>query len=306
MAKTAHLPDIFDEDWFLALHPYYQFFYLFVSARANKAGIWRPNKTSFEKNRNIKIDLDKFLEQVNSVEVHISILPDNTWFLNYHISSNLGNIYNPRYTTMVSALKIAFLSGVPLEWIKGFSDPEKIDKEAIENSYTKKQTMFVSGMPTENIVAPKINNNTERKRETKVKQLKGIVPNFMMPEITYTDRGGSQDIQIELWLDEYDFQAIVENKNIHSSELLNKCVIEFIKDAQEGSFKPAKELQNYFKNWMRSHIPKGPPLTMNSLEDPPTGKTSNGKFGSLKKYQEMKPKVDVTLQEKFKNENNIT
>lgn len=288
MAKQSHDPKIWRQGWFIALPINYKLFYLYISDEVNVAGIWRPDKDNFEKiNSNIKIDLLKFLDIVNEKEMRISVLPDNTWFLNYHISSNLGNIYNPRYAKMVSALKIAFLSGVPLEWIKGFANPEKIDKEAVENSYTQRVTKFVSGLPTENVIAPQ-NKITERHKENKIIRLKGIAPNFAMPEITYVDFGSEQDLEIEMWLKQQEFTAVIEYKNIHSPTMLSGYVQDFIKKVQFTSkLRDVEAISSYFGNWIVQQ-PNGKPLTIKTNADPSPDKIPNGKFGSVKKYQEMK------------------
>lgn len=291
MAKQTHDPRIWRQGWFIALPINYKVLYMFASDHANQAGIWRTDKLYFEElNKGVRIDFDKFLEAVNEHGDHISVLPDNTWFLNYHITSMLGNIYKPRYDKMVKALKIAFLSGVPLEWIKGFTNPDKIDKEAVENSYIQTAIKFTSGLPKENVLAPQHNNTQNNKPETKVKQLNGVAPNFIMPEISYTSFGSEKDAEIETWLEVYSFSEIVKIKNINSPDLLCKYVKEFIESVQLKRFMDVDAISDYFGPWMRPK-PKGADLSLTNGIDPPHSKTSNGKFSSVKKYQDLKSSV---------------
>ena len=62
MAKKVEILGLYDQDWFLALDTVYRDFYHSMIEKVNHAGIWRPNKTTYENNSHDKkkIDLDKF------------------------------------------------------------------------------------------------------------------------------------------------------------------------------------------------------------------------------------------------------
>lgn len=289
MEKQTHDPRIWRQGWFIALPINYKLLFIFAWDNANQAGIWRTDKLYFEElNKDIKkIDFDKFLNAVNKHQIQISVLPDNTWFFNYYITSTLGNIYKSRYDKMIKALKIAFLSGVPLEWIKGFANPEKIDKEAVENSYIQKAIKYVSGLPKDNVLAQKSNTNTEIKPFTVVKHLKGTAPNFILPEISYTSYGGEKYEEIERWFDEYDFSPLIEIKNINSAIPLKKQVQDFLEKLQLRTHMSFDEITKYFANFIRG-MPVGQPLYLHNGTDPPNNKSSNNKFSSIKKYQDLK------------------
>jgi hypothetical protein len=279
MTNKNHAQDVWDQDWFLAMHINHQLFYLFIADKCNVAGIWRPNKTSFERNRSVRIDLEKFLIEVNQIETRITVLPGNIWFLNYHITTKFGNIYKSTYAALVTALKIAFLSGIQLEWIKGFANPENIDREYVVNSYTQRVTKFVSGIPTS---TPVSDTNPQPRTPEKIEvKINGSSPGFMLPKITFLHSGDRQDEIILDWLTSYDFTKVISAYNIRSPEKFKSLIESFVTKARISAKKTGREIADWFGNWI------GKQNISSVIQQPTENKDNNNgtnKFSSIQKF----------------------
>lgn len=282
MLKKRHAPDIWDQDWFIALETNHQMFYLYISDKCNDAGIWRPNKTNFEHNRRIRIDLYKFLDCVNADRQRIFVLPNNIWFIGDYICTYHGNIYKPSNNWMVAALKTALISGVPMEYITGFLNPEAIDVEQIKNSYIQRTTKYAPKTvePVAFTVKPEDATQTE-KGQMRTIRVPGSVPGFILPEIKYSFADDEQDNQIQIWLAEQPFPKWITNNNIRSAETVKHLVESFIKEAQSDSKKrDSDQLGTWFRNWTKKHLTdKLPAKALIEGESPP----QTSRFSNLKK-----------------------
>jgi transcription termination factor NusB len=95
MAKRYHDTNIWEEDWFLSLSPNHMLFWLYVCDKCDHAGILRPNKSLFEKITTLKVDVDQFLDSVNSFDrVRIGVLDNGRWFLTGFIVFQYGKSLN--------------------------------------------------------------------------------------------------------------------------------------------------------------------------------------------------------------------
>lgn len=298
MTKRSHAPDIWDQDWFIALEPTYQLFYLFISDKASEAGIWRPNKISFEQSRKVRIDLYKFLDSVNSDEIRISVLTNNIWFINYHISNRHGNIYKPTNNWMNSAIKTALLSGVPVDWIKGFINHEKIDCDTILNSYIHRTTKYVNQTETQIATIVPITGETkiqvvasDKKQaypQTRKIRISGAHPAFTMPEVEYSFDGRLQDINIEKWLQSHPFTKWIQNTSLRDQHEVKSGIEAFIKKAQGTSkLRAEEELSDWFNNWATNERVHTIILTNENNSSEERSPESNG-FSGLKKYEKKK------------------
>jgi hypothetical protein len=260
MTKKRQASDIWLQDWFINLDTLYKLFFLYLRDNASNAGIWRPNKKDFDLKNNCRIDLYKFLDAVNKDETIISVLPNNNWFLNYHISANHGSNYKPTNNWMNADLKEAFLAGVPLEWIKGLTDKNLIDVEKIKNSYIQRTLKHALPPATTETITPTIILQSEpaingkevsesfpQKRKLRIP---GTNPGFILPEIDYSFDGKAKDIKIEQWLQRHPFPYWIKDADIRDAAKV-KCVIEtFIKKLQATpKQRTVDEMGEYFNNW---------------------------------------------------------
>jgi hypothetical protein len=279
MRKKNNPPDRWEEQWFLSLTTDHKVFYDYIQSKAVRGGLWRTDKYAFEKKTGIKINLDKFLKDINKIEQRISELSIDTWFLHYYISEQCGPVYRPTYDRMVAQLKIVFLSGVPIEWIKGLSNPEKMDKEVIENSYTKRLTQFVSTTPQNN------NDNSapiQHSPITKTKRLKGSVPNWPMPEVSYTYTNSMQDKEIEEWLETQDFTNIIIHKKIPNAFELQTSIESHIKDVQcEMEIQDSSAINRWYVNKKKNSKTATDKLNGENKENSPPPKRNYSRMQAM-------------------------
>jgi hypothetical protein len=92
MAKRFRDTEIWSEDWYISLESKYMLFWDYICDKCDYAGIIRPNKTLFEKVTGLKIDLDEFIQSVNTDKVRVEILGNGKWFLTGFIPFQYGAV----------------------------------------------------------------------------------------------------------------------------------------------------------------------------------------------------------------------
>lgn len=91
MAKRFKDTEIWSEDWFIGLDGPNKLFWNYICDKCDFAGIYRPNKTIFEKVTGYKIDLDDFISSVNcDGETRIEVLSSGKWFITGFIPFQYG------------------------------------------------------------------------------------------------------------------------------------------------------------------------------------------------------------------------
>ena len=53
----------------------------YICDNCDNAGVWKPNKTGFERSTGLKVSLDSFLKKVNGDKKRIITLENGRWFL---------------------------------------------------------------------------------------------------------------------------------------------------------------------------------------------------------------------------------
>lgn len=74
-------PERYNEDWYIELRGELQKFFDYIIEMCDNAGVWKPNKITFETKTGFKINLDSFLKRVNGDKERILVLDNGRWFL---------------------------------------------------------------------------------------------------------------------------------------------------------------------------------------------------------------------------------
>jgi len=130
MAKRFTDTQKWSEDWYLDLPITYKVFWIYICDNCNHAGIYKPNKRVFELLIGQKIDLDKFLEFINSDKQRIIKLVNGRWYLTGFIDFQYGSKLNSNNRVHKSILKL--LNDNDLNW-EG-SELKEEDVKRINNS----------------------------------------------------------------------------------------------------------------------------------------------------------------------------
>jgi hypothetical protein len=116
--------DIWDEDWFIELPNDHKLFYLYITAKTDQSGIWRPNRRKFQMVIHGKmIMLDEFLNQVNKPDefgrpvTRIRVLENGNWLIVSTITRELGKVFYPRQGNHRGAFSRLVNNGVHLREI---------------------------------------------------------------------------------------------------------------------------------------------------------------------------------------------
>ena len=106
MAKRFTDTMKWEEDWYLDLSLTQKLFWIYICDNCNHAGIFRPNKRLFEMLIGDKINLEKFLAQVNEDKLRISILANGRWYITGFIEFQYGSNLNANNRVHKSILKL--------------------------------------------------------------------------------------------------------------------------------------------------------------------------------------------------------
>ncbi len=106
MAKRFTDTQKWQEDWYLDLPIVYKVFWIYICDNCNHGGIYKPNKRVFELLIGEKINLEKFLEEINRDKVRIIKLGNGRWYLTSFIEFQYGNTLNPNNRVHKSILKL--------------------------------------------------------------------------------------------------------------------------------------------------------------------------------------------------------
>ena len=94
MSKRFTDTELWEEDWFIELHNDHKLFWFYLKDACNHAGIWRVNKKQFEFITGIKINLEKFLEIINSGKDRVQKINVEKWFIVEFVKFQNGSILN--------------------------------------------------------------------------------------------------------------------------------------------------------------------------------------------------------------------
>lgn len=112
MSKRFTDTDIWDEDWYVALPNKYKLLWNYVKDRCDNVGIWRPNKIIAQKLIDEDINLNDFLNLINSEKERIKVLPSGKWFVKYFFIFQYGEKFSPSSPVHKSALKQLVANGI--------------------------------------------------------------------------------------------------------------------------------------------------------------------------------------------------
>ena len=106
MAKRFTDTMKWEEDWYLDLSLTQKLFWIYICDNCNHGGIYKPNKRVFELLIGEKLNLEKFLEEINRDKVRIIKLGNGRWYLTSFIEFQYGNTLNPNNRVHKSILKL--------------------------------------------------------------------------------------------------------------------------------------------------------------------------------------------------------
>lgn len=112
MAKRLHDTDIWGEDWFAELPTKYKLLFLYIKDKCDNVGIWRPNKSAIEFLAGEKINLNEFLEVINSEKERILVLSSGRWFIKSYFTFQYGDRFSPASQVHRGAIKSLLSNGI--------------------------------------------------------------------------------------------------------------------------------------------------------------------------------------------------
>jgi len=112
MAKRLHDTEIWEEDWFIALPDLHKLFWFFIKDRCDKGGVWRVNKLPFEQKQKQSIDINLFLNTVNTDKQRIEVISNNKWLIKGFFAFQYGDKLNPKAPVQRGAVESLLASGV--------------------------------------------------------------------------------------------------------------------------------------------------------------------------------------------------
>jgi len=118
MPKRLTDTEIWGEDWFIELPNKYKLFWQFIKDSCDNAGFWRPNKSIFQKIVGEPINVEDFLNFVNTQEKQrISVLPSGKWFIKEFFIFQYGDKFSPTSQVHKGALKTLLQNGIHINQI---------------------------------------------------------------------------------------------------------------------------------------------------------------------------------------------
>jgi predicted nucleic-acid-binding Zn-ribbon protein len=139
MSKRFTETEIWNEDWFVDMPVEYKVFYFYLKDQCNHAGIWRPNLRIFEAVNEVKIDLKKALNLINTEKERIIVLPSGHWFLADFFVFQYGHTFNRSNRVHESIENIYNKEDIKLTSIRGLKEvkdrvkDKDIDKDTIKD-----------------------------------------------------------------------------------------------------------------------------------------------------------------------------
>lgn len=121
MAKRFTDTEIWSEDWFLDMPNEYKLLWNFALAKANHAGVWRPNKVLFSSFCG-QVDLKKAVEIFNSDKIRVIVLESGNWFFPSFFSFQYGSTINENSKVHESILKIFEAEKIDIKICKGIEN----------------------------------------------------------------------------------------------------------------------------------------------------------------------------------------
>ena len=125
MAKRFVDTELWFEDWYIKYPLEYKLFWYYLISSCDHAGIWKVKKVYFERAINKTIDLDDFLEKINSDKQRIRQINDNRWLIEDFIVFQYGKYLNMKNRVHVSILKILENNNIDLTSIRGLLGVKK-------------------------------------------------------------------------------------------------------------------------------------------------------------------------------------
>jgi hypothetical protein len=173
MAKRFTATEIWGEDWFLEMDNEYKLFWFYMLSKCDHAGVWKPNKKTFENAAGVKINLEKALGMFNADKERIFVTHKKNWWVvdffvfQYGTVFNISNplhdsiykVYNQEDIDLTSTrglkeVKWGTWSGLPEDFI-GVKDKDKVSlynslkvKKA-ENGKSKREFVNFKAQPEE-------------------------------------------------------------------------------------------------------------------------------------------------------------
>tara|TARA_R110002167_G_scaffold76944_3_gene213911 strand:- start:324 stop:956 length:633 start_codon:yes stop_codon:yes gene_type:complete len=115
MAKRFTDTAKWSEDWFLEIKNPHKLFWIYVCDNCNHAGIFKPNKRMFELILGARIDINMFLEEINSDKQRILELANGKWYLTKFIEFQYGGKLNENNRVHKSILEILIANNITWE-----------------------------------------------------------------------------------------------------------------------------------------------------------------------------------------------
>jgi hypothetical protein len=122
MSKRFTETEIWNEDWFVDMPVEYKVFYFYLKDQCNHAGIWRPNLRIFEAVNEVKIDLKKALNLINTEKERIIVLPSGHWLLADFFVFQYGHTFNRSNRVHESIENIYNKEDIKLTSIRGLKE----------------------------------------------------------------------------------------------------------------------------------------------------------------------------------------
>lgn len=135
MAKRFTCTDLWKEDWFIELPIKYQHFFFYLKDHCDHAGIWKKNKTYFERVTGYEIDIKEAINLYNEEKERFAKINGSRYiYLDFFVFQygsvmNLGNrvhksIYDIYEKLAIDLRSIRGLLGVKYKSISPQVDPQ--------------------------------------------------------------------------------------------------------------------------------------------------------------------------------------
>src|ERR1700677_5402744 len=123
MAKRFFASEIWEEDWFLEMPNEYRWFWFYMLAKCDHAGIFRVNLRSIRGKIEADLSPSRALTLINVDKQRVRVLKDNVWLIEDFFVFQYGPKFSPKNRVHASVAEIYEKHGVNLTSIRGLLVP---------------------------------------------------------------------------------------------------------------------------------------------------------------------------------------
>jgi hypothetical protein len=119
MPKRFHDSCIWEQDWFLEMPTEYRLLWIWIKDKCDHAGIWKPNKKTFEVINGVSVDLNVALNYFNQDKERILVTSKENWLMIDFFVFQYGTVFNTANRLHNSIYKIYNQQVINLTSIRG-------------------------------------------------------------------------------------------------------------------------------------------------------------------------------------------